>query len=217
MSTPTYSTSPPVSSRGSVSSADEEAAATVRTAGTSGTVQKTSPSVHALTLSRRLLPLTLTAGIIIADQALKGLVVALIPVNGIGATLFGGVVRLIHTRNPGIAFSIGRGAPEPVRKVLFTVVPLLVLGGLLWFYLRTDGLTRLQRLAVAGVLGGGLGNLVDRVFRPKGVVDFVDVRFFGILGLDRWPTFNLADASVVVFGILLLISLFVEGGYGENE
>ena len=54
-----------------------------------------------------------------------------------------------------------------------------------------------------------MGNLIDRFFRPAGVVDFIDVRFFGILGMDRWPTFNIADMSVVVCGIMLLLSFII--------
>ena len=57
-----------------------------------------------------------------------------------------------------------------------------------------------------GIVGGGLGNLVDRFFRKEGVVDFIDVKFYGLFGLERWPTFNVADSAVVVCGILLIIS-----------
>ena len=56
------------------------------------------------------------------------------------------------------------------------------------------------------MLGGGLANMVDRVFRPQGVVDFVDVKFYGLFGMERYPTFNVADSSVVVGGILLLVT-----------
>lgn len=57
------------------------------------------------------------------------------------------------------------------------------------------------------ILGGGVGNIIDRIFRPLGVVDFIDVRFYGLFGLERWPTFNIADSAIVVGGILLIISL----------
>ena len=53
------------------------------------------------------------------------------------------------------------------------------------------------------------GNIIDRIFRPQGVVDFIDVKFFGIFGLERWPTFNVADASIVVCGIILIVSFFL--------
>ena len=59
------------------------------------------------------------------------------------------------------------------------------------------------------LVGGGLGNYVDRIFRPAGVVDFLDFKFYGIFGLERWPTFNVADMTVVISGILLFISFLI--------
>ena len=60
-----------------------------------------------------------------------------------------------------------------------------------------------------GIAGGGFGNLIDRFFRAEGVVDFIDVKFYGLFGMERWPTFNVADSAVVVCGILLIISFIV--------
>ena len=45
--------------------------------------------------------------------------------------------------------------------------------------------------------------------RAEGVVDFIDIKFFGLFGLDRWPTFNVADSAVVVCGFMLVISFIV--------
>jgi len=87
------------------------------------------------------------------------------------------------------------------------VLPLLVLCLLVWYYLSSDDFTRLQRWAVAGILGGGIGNILDRIFRPDGVVDFISVKFYGIFGFERWPTFNVADSSVVVCCILLFVTI----------
>lgn len=132
--------------------------------------------------------------------------------------MLGDFFRIIHARNPGIAFSIGRQLPETIRSVLFVLIPLVVLGVLLVFYFKSDEFTYLQRWCLAGILGGGIGNLIDRVFRPEGVVDFLDFRFYGLFGLERWPTFNVADATVVVCGILLLITLIFEPqGEPTNE
>ena len=58
-------------------------------------------------------------------------------------------------------------------------------------------------------MGGGFGNLFDRFFRPEGVVDFIDFKFYGILGFERFPTFNVADISIVICGILLLVSFII--------
>ena len=60
---------------------------------------------------------------------------------------------------------------------------------------------------ICGVIGGGLGNIFDRFFRPEGVVDFIDVKFFGLFGMERFPTFNVADSFVMVCAILLVISV----------
>ena len=86
----------------------------------------------------------------------------------------------------------------------------------MWYYLNSNDFTRLQRWAVAGILGGGIGNIIDRIFRPDGVVDFISVKFYGLLGFERWPTFNLADSSVVVCCILLLVSI-IAGSVKNRE
>ena len=171
-------------------------------------------------LREKLTPLILTVLVIVADQITKQLIVNTVePIyeNGFTIRVFGDVLRIIHARNPGIAFSMGQGLAPVWQSVLFTVIPVLVLGGLLYYYFRSEEFTHLQRWAIAGIVGGGTGNLIDRVFRSGGVVDFVDVKFYGLFGLERWPTFNVADASVVVCGILLVITIFFEGGRQLNE
>ena len=67
----------------------------------------------------------------------------------------------------------------------------------------------MQCWCISGIIGGGIGNLIDRIFRSEGVVDFIDVKFFGIFGLDRWPTFNVADAAIVVCGIILITTFII--------
>ena len=140
------------------------------------------------------------------DQLTKWLVTVFIPMNGIGASFMGGFLRIIHARNTAIAFSIGTGMSQNFKMVFFSLLPLVVLGLIAFYLFRTDTLTHLQRWAACGILGGGAGNLVDRIFRPLGVVDFIDVKFYGLFGLDRWPTFNIADSAIVVCGFLLVIS-----------
>ncbi|ULQ58974.1 signal peptidase II [Brucepastera parasyntrophica] len=158
-------------------------------------------------LKERLLPFILTAGIILLDQLTKWIVTVTIPKWSVGPSFFGDFLRIIHVYNPGIAFSIGGGLSATVRSFLFGLMPLLVIAVMFVIYFRSNDLTKLQRWSIAGIIGGGLGNLIDRFFRPEGVVDFIDVKFYGLFGLERWPTFNVADASVVVCGILLLASL----------
>jgi len=155
----------------------------------------------------RVWPFILTGAIILVDQITKWLI-AKHPQNEKIFDVFGnGFLQIWHVRNPNIAFSMGRDLPDLIKPVLFVALPLLVLCALLWYYLSSDDFTRLQRWATAGILGGGIGNIIDRIFRHDGVVDFVDVKFYGLFGFDRWPTFNVADSSVVVCCLLLFGSI----------
>ncbi|WP_319559526.1 signal peptidase II [Marispirochaeta sp.] len=168
-------------------------------------------------LRRLWLPLFLTGAILLADQLTKLLIVANIPYHTVGFAWGGDFLWILHTRNLGVAFSIGYGLPSGVRGILFVLLPLGVLAGVLVYYFRTNELTVLQRWCIAVILGGGLGNQIDRIFRPRGVVDFVSVKFYGILGLERWPAFNVADASIVVGGILLALSFLLHGNTIKNQ
>lgn len=158
---------------------------------------------------KMLLPFVLTALVVIADQITKTLIVNLIPLNTIGAQYFGDILRIIHVANKGVAFSIGYSLPLVLRRLCFGIVPLIVMILVINVYFRNRDFTDLQRWAICGIVGGGFGNIIDRFFRAEGVVDFVDVKFYGIFGLQRWPTFNVADMAVVICGIILIISFII--------
>ena len=160
-------------------------------------------------IKSKLLPLILTVVVIVLDQITKALVCHFIPINTIGTQFLGDFLRIIHVRNPGVAFSFGARWPDGLRRLAFSVVPIIVLGIVLGVYFRNNDFSKLQRWAICGVVGGGFGNIIDRIFRPAGVVDFIDVKFYGLFGLERWPTFNVADSAVVVCGILLVVSFLV--------
>jgi len=156
----------------------------------------------------RFLPLLLTGLIILADQCSKSFIAAKWPIGAMIKDVFNNdFLWIIHVRNKVIAFSLGQNVPDSARPVLFIALPLLVLAVLLWYYFKSNDFTKVQRWAVAGILGGGIGNLIDRIIRPEGVVDFVSVKFYGFLGFDRWPTFNMADSSVVVCCLLLFATI----------
>jgi signal peptidase II len=163
-------------------------------------------NVQKRNMKPRLVALLLSAGIILLDQAAKLIVVLTVP-RGHAIPVIGDFFRIINVQNPAIAFSIGRSLAAGTQRTLFGFLPLLVIVLLFLYYLFTrEKLTGLQRWTFAALLGGGLGNYVDRIFRHGEVVDFIDVKFYGILGMQRWPTFNLADSTLVVAGILLLTS-----------
>ena len=160
-------------------------------------------------LKSKLLPLSLAIFVVIIDQITKALVVKNIPLYTIGAEFFGDFLRIIHVSNTGVAFSVGANWSDIVRFASFVIVPVVVIILVFIVYFRNNEWSTLQRWAIMGIVGGGIGNLIDRAFRAEGVVDFIDVKFFGIFGLDRWPTFNVADSAIIVFGILLAITFII--------
>jgi signal peptidase II len=160
-------------------------------------------------IKSRLLPLVLSAGIVLLDQVAKIVVLNTVPRDH-GVRVIDDFFRIINVQNPAIAFSIGRGIEAGARHTLFMLLPLAVIVLLFLYYIFTrDPLSGFQKWCFGALVGGGLGNYVDRIFRPQGVVDFLDFKFYGIFGLDRWPTFNIADMTVVITGILLFISFLI--------
>jgi len=162
-------------------------------------------------LKEKFLPLSLTGIVILLDQIIKAIIVKNWPAHPkmIKDVFNNDFLLIYHVRNKAIAFSLGDNLPETVKSVIFIVVPVLVLGFLLWYYFKSVDFIPLQRWAAAGIIGGGIGNVIDRIFRPDGVVDFISVKIYGLFGMERWPTFNLADSSVVVCCILLFITVFL--------
>lgn len=158
---------------------------------------------------KKLLPFILTGLVVLVDQITKAIIVALIPVYTVGANIFGDLLRIVHVANTGVAFSLGDSMPLAIRRILFAIIPLIVIILVIVVYFRNDEFNSVQRWSICGIIGGGIGNIIDRFFRAEGVVDFIDVKFFGIFGLERWPTFNVADAAVVVCGIILIVSFLI--------
>ncbi|MCX7776373.1 MAG: signal peptidase II [Spirochaetaceae bacterium] len=152
-----------------------------------------------------LAPLFAALAICLVDQAVKALVVQSIPLNSIAGRYFGDFLWIVHVRNTGAAFSFGAGAAPLIRLVVFVLLPLAVLPAALWFYFHNEQLPGLLRWAIGLMLGGGTGNLIDRIFRPEGVVDFISVRFYGLFGLERFPTFNVADSAITIGEVLLVL------------
>ncbi len=168
--------------------------------------------------SSRYIPLILTAFIIISDQLSKAWIVKNIAENTIGFRYLGDFLAIIHVRNTAIAFSMGDTLPMAVKLLFFIIIPVLlvVVVSVVYFSKRIH-LSTFHRWVLALFLGGGTGNLIDRIFRGFRVVDFISVKVYGFLGFERWPTWNIADASLVISGILLAISLLFERSETKEE
>ncbi len=90
-----------------------------------------------------------------------------------------------------------------LKKIFFLAMPIFIL--IFVFSLALKEKNSITRISLLLIFSGGAGNIIDRLFRPSGVVDFLDFKFYGIFGLDRWPTFNFADSYVVIGMILFLV------------
>jgi signal peptidase II len=168
--------------------------------------------------------LYVTFGIVFLDQVTKMLVKGFtLPFLGFewegmyyGQTIpvIGDIIRLTYIENPGMAFGINFGG-----KVFFALFSVIACIGIFWYLYTIRSERFVVRLPLAMILGGAFGNLIDRVFYGVfygeaplfhgAVVDFIDVIFFNIslfgYEMTRWPVFNVADSSVTVGVILLLI------------
>lgn len=171
--------------------------------------------------SRQLLPFLLSAVVVLLDQITKLIVVKKIPVGFVHTSFLNDFLWICHVQNSAIGFSVGESFPPLLKRILFILLPLIILGALVILLLRSKEIVLFQRWVLGGIIGGGVGNLIDRIFRSEGVVDFISVRVYGFLGFERWPTFNIADASIVVCGTMLLIHLIFfhkeERGSEKNE
>ena len=119
-----------------------------------------------------------------------------------------GFFYLTHVRNPGAAFGLFNDGPPEIRLTFFISISLVAIGIVVSFFRKLAPGDRLSALALGCILGGAVGNLLDRVLRGE-VVDFLHFRLWG--GYS-WPDFNFADSFIVTgVGLLLLELLAAEG------
>lgn len=104
--------------------------------------------------------------------------------------------------NKGAAFGLFNTLPESWRVPFFVLISAIAVAVIFTLYRKADG-ERLQRWALTLILGGAIGNLIDRI-RLGYVVDFIDWHY----GDKHWPTFNVADIAISVGVGLLLIDSF---------
>lgn len=144
-------------------------------------------------MSRRLvLFLACAAGVLALDQATKALASRTL-LLGDPVPILGDFVRLTLVHNRGAAFGLFPGSRVP-----FIIVSTLAIAVVLYLFARDAYRSAFSRVLLGSILGGALGNLVDRA-RLGYVIDFIEVG----VGNLRWPVFNVAD-SAVTLGVLIL-------------
>lgn len=140
----------------------------------------------------------LATAIVLADCASKRVVESAID-PGSSKEVLGEFVRFTLGYNTGIAFGLSFGDSARPLLILFTIV---AVAGIIWIYRSTEVRHKVQIVALALILGGAIGNLLDRFQSSAGVVDFIDVG----VGTTRFWTFNIADSAITIGAILLILS-----------
>lgn len=110
--------------------------------------------------------------------------------------ILGPLLRFTYTRNSGVAFGLGAGLPFPYY--LFSIVAVVAI---LYLFLRRGAQTPTRQVALSLILGGAVGNLIDRVTMGE-VVDFIEIGW----GRWHWPVFNLADTAVTTGVVLFALA-----------
>lgn len=180
--------------------------------------------------------LYLSFAVVVIDQItklmVKGFSIPFLNINYEGMYLgqmipvFGDFFRFTFVENPGMAFGYDPGSKF---KLIISVFSLVASIGLIFYLYVIRDKSWSLKIAIALILGGAVGNLIDRTFYGLffdysplfygKVVDFFDVDFFDFTlfgrSYDRWPVFNIADAAVTI-GVLVLL-IFYKKHQEEDE
>ncbi|MFL6195421.1 MAG: signal peptidase II [Thermoanaerobaculia bacterium] len=150
---------------------------------------------------RKLRYLLVSLAVLVLDQWTKWLVEAHLP-HHTAQPVIPGFLNLTHVRNTGVAFGLfaSDGAAGTWLLTALGLGALIAVGLYFWF---TPSRDRMLLVALALVVGGAIGNLVDRV-TSGAVTDFIDV----YVGLHHWPSFNIADSAISVGIVLMAIDSF---------
>ena len=137
-------------------------------------------------------------GVLILDLATKEYIITHFPLYH-SRPVIPGLFNLVHFQNNGMAFGILRGSAPVWRDILLLLFPIAAMSGILIFAFCYPQQKAGILLSLGGIIGGALGNLLDRL-RFRAVVDFLDIYW----GKYHWPAFNVAD-SAITLGVLFLV------------
>lgn len=151
----------------------------------------------------------LVVGAIVVLDLITKLVAERVLPRTAGVPILGDAFQLRLVFNEGAAFGLNVGEHSRWIFMGLSVTAIVVLASMLRSTRPGDWL---RFYALAAICAGALGNLIDRVRSPRGVVDFLDVG----VGALRWPTFNVADMAVTCGAIALALSLWGEGKKGAG-
>ena len=147
--------------------------------------------------------------IVVLDQATKAMVRAKLPLHD-SVTIIPGFLDFTHVRNTGAAFGMLNSVEFEYKALLMVLVALIALGAVASYALTLPPDQRMARFGLALILGGAVGNLIDRATAGF-VVDFVDVYWRGV----HFWAFNVADSAITVGVVLMLLDVLGVGRVPE--
>ena len=113
-------------------------------------------------------------------------------------------VILTRIENPGAFLSLGDSLPQPFRAILLTILPLILLTLALLYLITKKNLSNMTLLAICFVVGGGIGNIADRIIYGS-VTDFLHIDFV----IFQTGIFNLADVSIMTGMVMILVESYL--------
>jgi signal peptidase II len=161
-------------------------------------------------IRHRTAELWIAAAIVIFDQVTKAMVKARLPLHE-SVTVIPGFFDLTHVRNTGAAFGMLNDLDFAYKPALMVIVALVALAAVASYALTLPASQRVARYGLALILGGAIGNLIDRATMGY-VVDFVDVYWRGV----HFWAFNVADSAITVGVALMLLDVLGVGRVPET-
>jgi signal peptidase II len=153
----------------------------------------------------------LSLAVLAADQATK-YAVSKLTAPGSVREVIPGVLNLVHTSNPGVAFGFLADSEMPWRGPLLILFSLAVMAMIVWILATHRAGGAFGQCGMALVLGGAAGNVLDRLMLSS-VTDFIDFH----IGTYHWYTFNIADSAIVVGAGLIVIEVLRDGQRQAQE
>jgi signal peptidase II len=161
-------------------------------------------------VSGRRLELLIVVVLVIADQVTKAMVRQALALHE-SIQILPDYLALTRVHNTGAAFGMFNSMDFPGKTIVLTLVATMALGGVAWYAASVPPGDRLARLGVASILGGAIGNLIDRATAGY-VLDFVDASW---RGWHFWA-FNVADAAISIGVVLMIFDLLGLGRRASN-
>ena len=150
-------------------------------------------------------------GIILLDQLSKLYIQVTIPL-GVSVPIIPDLFAIVHVLNPGAAFGLLAARSSAFRNPFFIGISVLAIGFILYYRHRGLEGHPLASFALSLILGGAVGNLIDRL-RIGMVIDFLDVHYHQY----HWPAFNVADSAITVGVSLMLLDLVLGERRGDGR